>query len=331
MNKRWIGLSIILIVAAVLVLLGWLKWEHGKIFPSTDNAYIGADVTAVSSRVPGTLLLVAAQENHSVQEGEVIAELDPRDFDQDVAKQEAAVGAAQADVALQEALIAGARAQVAAAEAQLRLAQSDRERYAALDESGSTARRQYDQAIAAASVAEAGLDAARKQLTATRAGLEAQQKALAKANTGLDNARLQRSYCTITAPCSGVITDKGAMTGQVVAPGQPLCRIVQTNGAHAWIDANFKETQLRRIRIGQPVTLTIDADGQGEYRGHVASLGAGSGAAFSLLPPENATGNWIKVVQRLPVRIALDETIPERLLKIGLSCAVTVDTSDLED
>ncbi len=331
MSKRWIGLAIILLIAVALVFLGWRKWEHGRIYPGTDNAYIGADVTAVASRVPGTLQDVLVEDHQVVHQGQVIAELDPRDFDQAVAKQRANVGAAEAAVALQKAQIAGAEAQVEAARAQVELARSDRERFAALDERGSTAKRRFDQVVAAAKVAEARLEAARKQLAAARAGLAAKEKGLEKARTGLDNALLQRSYCTITAPCDGVVADKTAMTGQITAAGQPLCRIVQISGSHAWIDANFKETQLRRIRVGQPVTFTIDADSGQEFQGHVASLGAGSGAAFSLLPPENATGNWIKVVQRLPVRIALDEEIPPRLLKIGLSCEVTVDTSGLED
>ncbi len=331
MNKRWIGLTIILLVAAALVFVGWHKWQHGQIYPSTDNAYIGADVTAVASRVPGTLLKVEVEEHQIVKAGQPIAQLDPRDFDQAVAKQKANVGAAEAAVALQKAQIAGAEAQLAAARAQLDLARTDRDRFAALEERGSTARRQYDQAVAAAKVAEARVEAARKQLAAAKAGLEAKIKGLEKAHTGLDNALLQRSYCAVTAPCSGVVADKSAMVGQVTAPGQPLCRIVQTTGEHVWIDANFKETQLRRIRVGQPVTFTIDADGSTEFHGHVASLGAGSGAAFSLLPPENATGNWIKVVQRLPVRITLDDDAPARLLKIGLSCEVTVDTSGLEE
>ncbi len=331
MNKRWIGLIIILFVAAVLVFVGWKKWQHGQIFPATDNAYIGADVTAVSSRVPGTLLKVLVEDHQHVDKGQVIAELDPRDFDQDIAKQQANLGEAEADVALKQAMIAGAEAQVEAVRAQVDLARTDRDRFAALNERGSTAKRPYDQAVAAAKVAEAQLTAAEKQLAAAKAGLEAKQKGLEKAQTGLDNARLQRSYCTVAAPCAGVIADKTAMPGQVNAPGQPLCRIVQTSGDHVWIDANFKETQLRRIRVGLPVTVTIDAAGSEDFHGHVASLGAGSGAAFSLLPPENATGNWVKVVQRLPVRIALDDTIPERLLKIGLSCGVTVDTKGREE
>jgi len=330
MSKRWLGLAIILVCAAVLVLLGWRNWQRGQIYPATDNAYIDADVTPVASRVPGTLLQVNVSSDQSVHQGEVIAEIDPRDLDQAVAKQTASVGTAEAAISLQEARIAGTAAQVTAAEAQAEMAQADLKRYTALDERGSAARRQYDQALAASRVAEAQLAAARKGLLAAKAGLAADRMKLTKAHTGLDNAKLQRSYCTIVAPCDGIVADKSAAPGQVVAPGQPLCRLAQLGGEHVWIAANFKETQLKRIRVGQPVTFRIDADDEQEFNGHVASLSAGSGAAFSLLPAENATGNWIKVVQRLPVRIALDDAVPARLLRLGLSCEVTVDTSGPE-
>lgn len=330
MSKRWLGLAVILVFAAALVGLGWHNWQHGQIYPTTDNAYVDADVTPVASRIPGTLLQVNITNDGIVREGDVIAELDPRDFDQAVAKQQATLATAEAAVALQEARIAGARAQVAAAEAQTELARTDLERFTALDERGSAARRQYDQALAASRVAEAQLVAARKSLQAAEAGLAADQAAVRKAHTGLDNAVLQRSYCTIVAPCDGIVADKSAAAGQVVAPGQPLCRLARLAGEHVWIAANFKETQLKRIRVGQPVSFRIDADDSREFKGHVASLSAGSGAAFSLLPPENATGNWIKVVQRLPVRIDFDEEVPARLLRLGLSCEVTVDTSGLE-
>lgn len=330
MSKRWIGLAVILVCAVALVFFGWRNWQHGQLYPATENAYLDADISPVSSRVPGTLLKVMITADQVIQAGQVIAELDPRDFDQMVATQQAAVATAEAAINLQRARIAGVEAQVTAAKAQAEMNRADLKRFKALDERGSAARRQYDQAKAASLVADARLTAAHKGLVAARAALIADEKKLEKARTGLSNARLKRSYCTILAPCTGVVADKSATVGQVVAPGQPLCRLVQLETDHVWVAANFKETQLKRIRLGQPVQVTIDADKDLEFDGHVQSLSAGSGAAFSLLPPENATGNWIKVVQRLPVRIALDETVPERLLRVGLSCEVTVDTQSPE-
>ncbi len=332
MSKRWIGLSIIILVAVLLVLAGWRHWRHSVFYPSTDDAYVAGDVTPVASRIPGTLLEVLVTDQQRVRAGEVVARLDPRDIDAAVAREEANLAKARAAVALQRARIAGAEAQVDAAQAQAELAHADLERFTALNERGSTERRSYDQAVAAARVADAQLAAARKALAAARTALAVEEKNVAKAQAALETARLQRGYCTITAPCDGIVADKSAQPGQVVAAGQPLLRIVQLVGDHVWIDANFKETQLRRIRPGQPVTFRVDADDSREFRGHVVGLDAGTGAAFSLLPPENATGNWVKVVQRLPVRIAIDSAdVPEHCLRLGLSCEVTVDTSDLEE
>jgi len=332
MSKRWIGLGAILVVAVVLVIAGVRDWHHRQIFPATDDAYVGGDVTSVASRVPGSLVEVPVQENQIVEAGQVIARLDPRDYQVAVAKQKAALATAEAAVALDEARVASARAQVTAAQAQAELARADRERFTALADRGSTDRRQRDQAVAASKVAEARLTAARKQLVAARAALAVDHSKVTKARTGVRFAELQLGYCTVTAPCAGIVAGKSAQQGQVVAPGQTLCRIAQLTGDHVWIEANFKETQLRRIRPGQPVTFRVDADRSREYRGHVASLAAGSGAAFSLLPPENATGNWVKVVQRLPVRIAVDpQEMPDCCLRLGLSCEVTVDTRERRD
>ena len=150
-----------------------------------------------------------------------------------------------------------------------------------------------------------------------------------KARAGVAAAELQLEHCTIVAPCSGVVAEAPAQPGTVVAAGQPLYRIAQIESGHVWIEANFKEIQLRRIREGQPVRFTVDADDGLEFRGRVESIGAGSGAVFSLLPPENATGNWVKVVQRVPVRIAIDfDSLPPHCRRLGLSSEVEVDTRE---
>ena len=174
------------------------------------------------------------------------------------------------------------------------------------------------------------LVAAEKGLAAARARLTVSEKAVSSARVKVANARLQRSYCTVTVPVDGVVSKKRVAEGEVVAPGQPLCAIVPLEGEHIWIEANFKETQLRRIAPGQPVTFHTDVDPDRTYRGQVESLSAGTGAAFSLLPPENATGNWVKIVQRLPVRIAIEpESDTGHQLRLGLSVDVEVDTSSI--
>jgi membrane fusion protein (multidrug efflux system) len=327
MNKKRIGLVIIVVAAAALVVTGLLHLRHGRIYPSTDNAYVKGDVTPVASRIPGSLLVVKVREDEWIEAGQIIAELDPRDYEQAVAEAEAELVKAQADLDLDRAKIAGAEAQIAVARSQLALARADRDRYTDLHGKGSIPDRQYDQAVTAAEVAAAQLTAAEKALAATRAQLAVDQKNVARMQARYDQALLRRSYCTITAPCNGVVADKAARPGQTVAPGQPLCRLAQLEAGHVWIEANFKETQISRIRPGQPATVSIDADNQRGYRGTVSALSAGTGAAFSLLPPQNASGNWVKIVQRLPVRIDLDlDAKAARQLRLGLSAHVIVDT-----
>jgi membrane fusion protein (multidrug efflux system) len=332
MSRKQIGLAIILVAAVALVVTGLLHLRHGRIFPSTDNAYVQGDVTAVASRIPGMLLAVEVEENERIAAGQVIAELDPRDYEQAVAEAEAALHEARADLALDQAKIAGAEAQVAVARSQVALAHADRDRYTELHGKGSVADRQYDQAVTAAEVAEAQLTAAEKGLAAARAKLAVDETNVVKMQARYDQALLRRSYCTITAPCAGIVADKSAQPGQIVSPGQPLCRLAQIEAGHVWIDANFKETQIRRIRPGQPATIRIDVDKQRELRGTVSALSAGTGAAFSLLPPQNASGNWVKIVQRVPVRIDLElDPGAEQQLRLGLSAHVTVDTRSWND
>lgn len=326
-SKKWIGLVVIVLGTVALAVAGWLHWTHGQKFPSTDNAYVGGDVYAVASRVPGTLVAVNFKENGRVEAGQVMAELDPADFEMAIARAEAEAAKAQAALALDEAQIAGAEAQLLVARSEAEQARADRDRYATLEERGSAAGRQSETARTAAAVAEAQVTAATKALAAARAKLGVDQKAVAKAEAELANARLQRGYCTITAPASGLVADKSAQPGQVIAPGQPLCRVAPLEGEHLWVDANFKETQLHRIAVGQEVEVEVDAVPGHAFKGRVADLGAGTGASFALLPPENASGNWVKIVQRLPVRIALLPGDAELArLRLGLSCKVSVDT-----
>lgn len=327
MLRKWIGLGVILVGAVALVVVGWLNWKHGQVFPATENAYVGGDVTAVASRVPGTLLEVLFLENERVEAGQLLARLDVHDFDAAVARTDAELSRAEATLTLDEAQIAGAEAQVTVARSQAAQAGADRDRYAALSGRGSAPARQSEQAGTAATVAEAQVAAALKMAQAARARLDVDRQVMAKSRAERDQALLQRSYCDIMAPAGGVIADKSAQVGQVLAPGQPLCRIAPLQEDHVWIEANFKETQLQRIAVGQPVAIEVDAVADHEFTGTVAALSAGTGAAFALLPPENASGNWVKIVQRLPVRIALNAGDPlVAHLRLGLSATVTVDT-----
>ncbi len=331
MNRKWIGLIVIVVVAIGLVFAGYLHLQHGRIFPSTDDAYVGGTVYPMASRVHGTLTDVLVSENERVEAGAVVARLDARDLDEAVSKSEAQLAKAQAVLEQDRANIAGAQAQIEVARSQADQARADRARYSALQEKGSAPERQAEQARTTSAVADAQVSAAEKALVAARARLTVDEKEVARYKAELSNARLQRSYTTVTAPVGGMVADKSASVGQVVQAGQPLCRIVPLEGDDVYVDANFKETQLQRIRPGQPVTIEVDAIADHEFEGTVSAIGAGTGAAFALLPPENASGNWVKIVQRIPVRVKFNGGDSEAYrLRLGLSTKVTVDTRSVD-
>lgn len=326
-SRKWISLAVLFVFALVGAVWGILHWRHRQVFVTTENAYVRGHVYSVSSKIPGTLLAVGVEDNQEVEAGQEVASIDPRDYDAAVAKAEAGLAEAQSALATDEARIAQARAQLEASGSQLELAKIEKGRISALFARQSLPKQKYDQAVTAEAVAEAQQAAARKTVSATRAGLEVGRRKVATAQATLDQARLQRSYCTVVAPAGGVVSKKSAEAGAVVAPGQPLFAVVPLGLDDIWVEANFKETQIRNVRPGQSVRLWADVDKGKTYRGSVDSVAAGTGAAFSLLPPENATGNWVKVVQRVPVRIRLEKGADaEHRLRLGLTVTVEIDT-----
>jgi membrane fusion protein (multidrug efflux system) len=327
MARKWISLAVILVVVLAIAVAGWRKWKRSQVHPNTENAYVSGDIYSVSSRIPGTLLTVDVVENREIRPGEVIATLDPRDADTQVEQAETALAEAHAALATRRAEIEEKRAKTAADASRMTLARTSLARYTELVRKNSIPRARYDDAVAAESVAAADHEASLKALAAKEADLGVAEQRVRVQETRLKNARLNRSYCTITTIVDGVVSKLTATAGQVVAPGQPLCAIVPLSGDHIWVEANFKETELRRIRPGQPATFRTDVNPDRIYTGRVDSISAGTGAAFALLPPENATGNWVKIVQRLPVRISIDPASnKDGSLRLGLSVHVEVDT-----
>lgn len=327
MLKKWISLAFILVVAAAFVVFGYRYWKHAQVHPNTEDAYVSGDVFSVASRIPGTLLTVEVTENQPVKKGQVIATLDPRDYDTQVEQARASLEEARSTLATNRAEIAQARAKVEADRSRLELARLNLQRFSELYRRDSIPKQRYDDAVNAEKVAAADVESRQKALAATEANLAVAERRVKMQEVRLANAELTRSYCTIASPIEGIVSKKSAQVGQVVAPGQPLCAVVPLEGEHIWIEANFKETELRRIRVGQPATIRTDVTPDRTYTGWVASLSAGTGAAFSLLPPENATGNWVKIVQRLPVRIAIDPASNmDHSLRLGFSTHVEVDT-----
>lgn len=324
--KQWLSLAAILLAAAIGALWARHAWVRSEILVATDDAYVRGRVVAVASRVPGTVLTLRVVENQAVKAGDLIATLDPRDFDALEARAQGSLAEAQAAQGLNRAQIAQAQAQVKAAESQKALAGLEARRLRALVDVEAIPRQKYDQVVTALEVATAQGEAAGKQVAALEGALAVSAGKADQARAGLAQARLQRSYCAILAPCDGVVSRKLLEPGMVVAPGQPLLALVPLDAAELWVEANVKETQLRQVRPGQRVTLKADLDPGASFQGVVESLAAGTGSAFSLLPPENATGNWVKVVQRVPVRIRLVPGPSATRLRVGMSVSAVIDT-----
>jgi len=276
----------------------------------TDDAQIEAHIDPVIPRIPGYVTEVGVRDNESVKAGQVIVRIDPRDLQSKVDTAQGAVENARAQVSV-------ARANVSAARAASNKTDQDLARYRPLRQKEEISQQQFDAARAAAEAAKSQLEAAAQQVQAA-SGQVAQKQA------DLDWARLQLSYATVAAPATGVVSKKDVEVGQLVAAGQPLMAIVE--GSEVWVVANFKETQLRKMRVGQAAEFTVDAYPKKVFRGRVDSFSAATGAKFSLLPPDNATGNFTKVVQRIPVKILPTEAPDARYpLRAGMSVNATVD------
>jgi len=326
----------LLIVAAIFVLAGvtwFLLWMF--VFSTrekTDNAYVGGNQVALSSQVPGTVVAILTDDTQHVTAGQVLVKLDSTDADVRVRQTSSALAQAVRQVRQQDASVSEADATVAAREVDLRKAQADLKRHiplvAAQAESPETVQHMRD----SVAQAQAALNAAKAQAKSARAAVEgtdiANNPAVMQARANFRSAWIAAQRNTIVAPVSGYVAQRSVQLGASISPGQQLMTIVPLHDL--WIDANFKENQLRHIRIGQPVKISTDLyGGSAEYHGKVIGLGAGTGSVFSLLPAQNATGNWIKVVQRVPVRIALDNNeLDQHPLRVGLSADVTVDITN---
>ena len=338
-----------LLIAGIMLLLagGYWYYNHqtvGRFQQSTDNAFIAAESVIISPKVAGYVERVLVAENETVASGDALVQLDTRDYRAQTNQVEAQIAAtlAGADTVRaqqreQEAAIAQARAQLAAASAQASLAAEQVSRYRPLAASGAEPREKLDQLQAQAREAQAQLAAARAALTGAQRRQNTLGEQIVQANSQanaaraqLDAARSNLSSTTLRASISGRVGDLTVRSGQFVQPGQRLMSVVPTD--RLYVTANFKETQLGLVRPGQPVTLEIDALPDLELKGKVESIAPGTGAEFSILPPQNATGNFTKIVQRVPVRIPL-QAPPEvmRLLVPGMSVVATVDTRAARD
>jgi len=299
-----------------------LGWSYLQSYESTDDAQIDGHIDPISARIDGTVVRVHVDDAARVREGELIVEIDPRDGRVAVEQARARLDLAVAQVASATQDYAGARARVREAEAEHFRAQRDARRYAALLPQEVVSQEQYDRYQAIARVDAAKLDSAREAAGSALKAIAAREADAAAGKAMLDQALLNLSYTEIYAPADGVVGKRSVQVGSRIQPGQSLMFVTETD--HIWVTANFKETQLARMQPGQKVTIRVDTFGR-DYRGLVENLPGASGDRFSLLPPENATGNYVKVVQRLPVRIAFEPgQDPAHLLHPGMSVEPTV-------
>jgi membrane fusion protein, multidrug efflux system len=298
-RRNLILVILILLVAAAAAVPGW---RYLSSYEDTDDAQVDGHIIAVSSRINGTIVGVYVVDTQPVREGQLLADIDPADYVVAIEGARARLGQAQAQVESAKADYETALSKVSQDDATSAKAEYDVPRLEILAAEGAGRREDYQESLRVAKVARATVDADRASANAALKNIASREAEVKEAQAELDQALLNYSYTKITAPMSGVIGKKSVEPGQRVQPGESLLAVVPLDDV--WVTANFKEDQLRRMQPGQPVDIHVDALGR-TFKGYVDGLGSASGERFSLLPPENATGNYVKVVQRIPVRIDL--------------------------
>jgi len=330
-RRRALLILVGILVIGAIVAVAWWALE-ARYRESTDNAYVAGDIVQVTPQQGGTVLAIHADDTDVVKAGAPLVDLDPADARVALDQAEAALAQAVREVRTLYTTNASLAATVTQREADLAKARDDLHRRQALAGTGAVSGEEIEHAKSGVQAAEAALTTVREQLLSSTA-LTDHTTVENHPNVARAAARLAESYLAlqrtaIVAPVSGQVVKRNVQLGTRVAPGQPLMAIVPLD--RVWVDANFKEGQLRQMRIGQPATIVADIYGsQVRYTGRILGFGAGTGAAFALLPAQNATGNWIKIVQRVPVRVAIDpQQVAEHPLRIGLSLEVDVDVHD---
>ncbi|WP_394651135.1 HlyD family efflux transporter periplasmic adaptor subunit [uncultured Acinetobacter sp.] len=348
--------ALVVIVAAIVFGIWYVFFNHTV---NTDNAYVGADTAQITSMVTGQVSEILVNDTQQVHKGDILVKIDPRDAEIALAEAKAMLAKAQrtyrqtaangqslnAQVQVSDDGIASAQAQVLKAQADYNNALEELKRRQVLSESGAISKEELSTAQTASRTAKAALDVAKATLSQSQSNRNAAQstfdatQALIKgtseasapdvlsAQTQVQKAQLDLDRTVIRATVDGVIAGRSIQVGQRVAPGTVLMKVVPVS--QLYVDANFKESQLTKVRVGQAATLTSDLYGDDVvYHGKVIGFSGGTGSAFALIPAQNATGNWIKVVQRLPVRIALDPNeLKQHPLRVGLSMEATIDLS----
>ena len=322
-------------VAVILAAAGWTAWYFldGRWYEGTDDAYVNGNVVQITPQVPGTVVTIGADDGDLVHAGDVLVKLDPSNTEVALAEAKASLASTVRHVRGLYSNVSGAQADVAARKVAVDKARADFNRRRDLAKSGAISAEELSHAQDTLTTAESGLITAQQQFETSKVLVDdtvvASHPDVQAAAAKLRAAYLDNLRTTIVAPVDGYVAKRSVQLGQRVATGAPLMAVVPLH--QVWIDANFKETQLTHMRIGQPVEIRADVyGGKVTYKAHVQSLGVGTGSAFSLLPAQNATGNWIKIVQRVPVRVFFDDPtqLDQHPLRIGLSTDVEVNLHD---
>jgi membrane fusion protein, multidrug efflux system len=333
-NSRGLMLRVLAIVV-LLAVVGWALWYFldGRWYEGTDDAYVNGNVVQITPQVPGTVVSIGADDGDLVHAGDVLVQLDPSDADVALAEAKANLANTVRKVRGLYSSVNGAQADVAARKTAVDKARADYNRRVALAKSGAISAEELAHASDALTSAESGLIVSQQTYETSKVLVDdtvvASHPDVQVAAARLRAAFLDDARATLVAPVDGYVAERSVQVGRRVQPGAALMAVVPLHGV--WVDANFKETQLTGMRLGQPVEIESDVyGGKVKYKGKVESLGVGTGSAFSLLPAQNATGNWIKIVQRVPVRIVFDDPtqLDKHPLRLGMSLTVDVSLHD---
>ena len=319
-KKKIVAAFVILLIAGIITLFFYLDYKATHI--TTDDAFVDGRIYAVAPKIPGTVKAVHVEDNQMVKKGDMLVEIAPEDYDARLNEAMSSVNAEKSKLAEYQAKVKTARAQLELQDANMRQAEIDIRRAELLYGKGAISKERYEKTKTGYDVTLAEVKASREQMRQTESSVASQASSVTAKEAKLKTEQLNVGYTMIYAPADGRITKKNVEKGNQVQPGQPLMAVVPLDDV--WVVANYKETQLKRVRPGQKVKIKVDTYSGETFTGKVDSIMAGTGSAFSLFPPENATGNYVKVVQRVPVKIVLDRKDMAGILRVGMSVVPTV-------
>jgi membrane fusion protein (multidrug efflux system) len=319
-KKKIVAAFVILLIAGIITLFFYLDYKATHI--TTDDAFVDGRIYAVAPKIPGTVKAVHVEDNQMVKKGDMLVEIAPEDYDARLNEAMSSVNAEKSKLAEYQAKVKTARAQLELQDANMRQAEIDIRRAELLYGKGAISKERYEKTKTGYDVTLAEVKASREQMRQTESSVASQASSVTAKEARLKTEQLNVGYTMIYAPADGRITKKNVEKGNQVQPGQPLMAVVPLDDV--WVVANYKETQLKRVRPGQKVKIKVDTYSGETFTGKVDSIMAGTGSAFSLFPPENATGNYVKVVQRVPVKIVLDRKDMAGILRVGMSVVPTV-------